>query len=312
MLSPLVDANCLRLVYLLMLSVDVYGHQGPQPQAPQAQTDKATPSAKAKTDAVKVPTAAVPAGGDPLNGAVAAMQDSVFAQTKSVAAQRGAQANSLALQRASLMKQAQGASPAFMPPSDNPDTIPTMPSAPITPLDPAKTAVKSPVFAMLDRMRKMDESGFILPWDQPDAMTMPNVRVPTTACPALVDEEIDKLSQSAGQKNAVAPELIAAIMRQESGFRPCAVSTEGAMGLMQLMPETVQTLGVDDPFAPEQNVEAGARYLKQLLDRYHGDRRLALSAYNAGPGRVDQANGVPDIPETQDYVERVLGSLGEP
>jgi soluble lytic murein transglycosylase-like protein len=240
------------------------------------------------------------------------MQQSIFAQAKSVAVQRGAQVNSLVQQRRSLMKQAQAASPAFMPPSDNPDTIPTMPSEPIVQADLSKIAVKSPVFAMLDRMRKLDDSGFILPWDQPKTMTMPNVRVPSTACPALADDEIDKLSESAGQKNSVAPELIAAIMRQESGFRPCAVSTAGAMGLMQLMPETVQTLGVDDPFAPEQNVEAGAKYLKQLLDRYHGDRRLALSAYNAGPGRLDQANGVPDIPETQDYVERILSSLGEP
>lgn len=141
---------------------------------------------------------------------------------------------------------------------------------------------------------------------------MPNVRLPSMACPALDDEAIDKLVKSAGERNSVQPELLAAVMQQESGFHPCAVSTAGAMGLMQLMPETVRTFGVDDPFAPEQNVEAGARYLKQLLDRYHGDRRLALGAYNAGPGRVDEANGVPDIPETQDYVERILSALGEP
>ena len=84
------------------------------------------------------------------------------------------------------------------------------------------------------------------------------------------------------------------------------------MGLMQLMPDTIQTRGVNGPFSPEENVEAAARYLKQPLDKYHGDRRLALAAYNAGPRRVDQANDIPEIPETQDYyVESILSALGE-
>jgi soluble lytic murein transglycosylase-like protein len=82
------------------------------------------------------------------------------------------------------------------------------------------------------------------------------------------------------------------------------------MGLMQLMPATAQALGVADPFDPAQSVEAGGRYLRQLLERYGGDLRLALGAYNAGPGRVDREGGVPRIAETEEYVRRVLGDLG--
>ena len=78
---------------------------------------------------------------------------------------------------------------------------------------------------------------------------------------------------------------------------------------MQIMPETAQTLQLDDPFDAAQNVDAGAKFLKKMLDRYQGDVAMALGAYNAGPGRVDKAGGVPAIPETIDYVEKVLGGM---
>jgi soluble lytic murein transglycosylase-like protein len=78
---------------------------------------------------------------------------------------------------------------------------------------------------------------------------------------------------------------------------------------MQLMPEVASRLGVKDIFDPKQNVEAGAQYLKELLDKYKGDLSRALAAYNAGPAAVDQANGIPDIPETREYVESILGHL---
>jgi len=98
-------------------------------------------------------------------------------------------------------------------------------------------------------------------------------------------------------------------MQQESAFRPCAVSPKGAMGLMQLEPGTAADLGVKNPFDPADNVLGGARLLRQLLNRYDGDLSMTLSAYNAGSGRVDAAMGVPAIPETIDYVKRILDKL---
>jgi soluble lytic murein transglycosylase-like protein len=115
-----------------------------------------------------------------------------------------------------------------------------------------------------------------------------------------------------GAANAqdISAKLLRAVIEQESGFRPCAVSVKGAKGLMQLMPATIEQLGVRDPFDPKENVEAGARFLKQLIDKYKGDLRLALGAYNAGPAAVGQSGGVPDFPETRDYVDAILKRVG--
>ncbi|HXJ42218.1 MAG TPA: lytic transglycosylase domain-containing protein [Bryobacteraceae bacterium] len=110
------------------------------------------------------------------------------------------------------------------------------------------------------------------------------------------------------------PELLRALIRQESDFRPCAVSEKGAMGLMQLMPGTVQALKTADPFDPAQNIDSGARYLRQMLDRFGSDVKLALAAYNAGPEKLEGPKpSVPDIPETRDYVDRIMKALnGQP
>ena len=106
------------------------------------------------------------------------------------------------------------------------------------------------------------------------------------------------------------PALIRAIIRQESAFRPCAVSPKGAMGLMQLMPQTAEEFHLADPFNATENVSAGARYLKRLMERFKGDLKLSLAAYNAGPGRVDgDEPSVPNIPETQDYVNKIFRAL---
>lgn len=105
----------------------------------------------------------------------------------------------------------------------------------------------------------------------------------------------------------VEPELIDAVIRQESAYNPYAVSHKGAKGLMQLMPATAERFGVKDVFDPAENVQGGVKYLRQLLDRYDGDRRLALAAYNAGEGAVDRFGGVPPYAETQDYVDRIVG-----
>jgi soluble lytic murein transglycosylase-like protein len=100
------------------------------------------------------------------------------------------------------------------------------------------------------------------------------------------------------------------VVKAESNFDPTAVSGAGAAGLMQLMPGTAASLGVEDVFNPEQNVEGGVRLLRQLLDRYQGNVVYALAAYNAGPGAVDRYGGVPPYRETQTYVPRVLGLMG--
>lgn len=108
----------------------------------------------------------------------------------------------------------------------------------------------------------------------------------------------------AAARNGVDPRLLSALVWTESGFRPEAVSEAGARGLAQLMPATAAGLGVD-PDDPLQNLDGGARYLRSALDRF-GRLDLALAAYNAGPRRVDEAGGVPDIPQTRAYVSRVL------
>jgi len=132
---------------------------------------------------------------------------------------------------------------------------------------------------------------------------------PVAACPPLAESELDALVDEAALREDLEPDLLRGVIRQESANRPCAVSRKGAMGLMQLMPATAFQLGVGDAFDPKQNVDAGARLLKQLLKTYGGDVSLALGAFNAGPGKVNQAGGVPDYPETLDYVEKVLSAL---
>jgi hypothetical protein len=112
------------------------------------------------------------------------------------------------------------------------------------------------------------------------------------------------ISESA-QVHGVAPELVASVIAVESNFNPNAISWRSARGLMQLMPQTAARFGVTKVFDPRQNIEAGTRYLKELLLRYNGDLALTLAAYNAGPDRVEQYRSVPPYRETRDYVRRV-------
>ncbi|MFZ0213201.1 MAG: lytic transglycosylase domain-containing protein [Candidatus Acidiferrales bacterium] len=117
--------------------------------------------------------------------------------------------------------------------------------------------------------------------------------------------------RTAAARNGVDEKLISSVISAESNFQPAALSSKRAEGLMQLMPETATRYAVRNAFDPSQNIAAGTRYLKQLLDQYHGNLRLALAAYNAGPERVAQYGGVPPFPETQDYIRRVTKKLNQ-
>jgi soluble lytic murein transglycosylase-like protein len=131
-------------------------------------------------------------------------------------------------------------------------------------------------------------------------------------CDPLSETELNPLIQQAAQHEGLDANLLRAVARQESGFRSCAVSPKGAMGLMQLMPATAQELGVHDPFDPAESLLSGAHLLKELLAHFGGDTALALGAYNAGAGRVEESGGVPQIPETIRYVQQILSQLPIP
>jgi soluble lytic murein transglycosylase-like protein len=118
-------------------------------------------------------------------------------------------------------------------------------------------------------------------------------------------EEVEKAIDEAASRHNVDPSLVRAVIKVESNFNPNAVSRKGAMGLMQLMPQTARQLNVINPFDPQQNVDAGVRHLKRLMESYGGDVKLSLAAYNAGAGAVARSAGVPRFGETRKYVKRI-------
>src|ERR1700693_1707338 len=126
-----------------------------------------------------------------------------------------------------------------------------------------------------------------------------------TLTTATTGADIDSAIEQAAARHNVDPNLVRAVVKVESNFNPNALSRKGAMGLMQLMPSTARQLNVKNPFDPEQNVDAGVRHLKQLLESYGGDIKLTLAAYNAGAGAVARSSGVPHYAETQNYVRRI-------
>jgi len=127
------------------------------------------------------------------------------------------------------------------------------------------------------------------------------VRTVVIRNPAGMTAAVDRVAA----EHALPPELVHSVIQAESNYNPYAVSPKGARGLMQLVPSTARRFGVADAFNPLENLEGGAKYLRYLLDLYHGDYPLALAAYNAGEQSVAQYKGVPPYPETQKYVAQV-------
>ncbi len=155
-----------------------------------------------------------------------------------------------------------------------------------------------------------------MPWPEfapvsPGASMPPFAQAPGPVCEALSSGAMDSLVEAASAQEGIAADLLRAVIKRESANFPCAVSPKGALGLMQLMPSTIKQFEVRYPLDPQENVGAGAKFLKQLLVRYGGDLALALGAYNAGPGRVDAAGGIPAIQETVDYVNDILTKVRE-
>lgn len=135
--------------------------------------------------------------------------------------------------------------------------------------------------------------------DDPPPMARPE---PELAPRKSIQDHVFDASKTTG----IDPDFLDSVIHYESDYNPHAISKKGAQGLMQLMPDTANKLGVSNSFDPAQNVKGGAAYLRQLLDLYHGDAQKALAAYNAGPGRVQQYKGVPPYRETQAYVARII------
>ena len=157
---------------------------------------------------------------------------------------------------------------------------------------------------------EIDSGGSLSVYDVPSVTTSEGVKPIIPDRRDIAPQDIRSLLTAAAQRYALDEKLLLAVARQESGFRANAVSPKGAVGPMQLMAGTAQDLGVNR-HDPSQNILGGAAYLRQMLDRFHGDQALALAAYNAGPGAVERSGGIPAFRETRRYVSAILGQAGQ-
>ena len=160
-----------------------------------------------------------------------------------------------------------------------------------------------------DIFRYIDENG-VMHFTNTPTSSVQNYRLFLKEKPLALrrssTEQYDHLISDASERYGVSFPLLKAIIKAESDFDPLAVSKKGATGLMQIMPHNFEPLGIKDPFDPWQNINAGARYFKQMFDRFHGKLSLSLAAYNAGPTAVDRYKTIPPYEETEEYVRRVL------
>ncbi len=176
-----------------------------------------------------------------------------------------------------------------------------------TSLDQQKASVQKQVIVAPADAAVLHTGFYTVPWPAPVSMNVSQAA--GIDCDPMPKDQLETLVGAVAEKEGIKTDLIHAVIRKESAARPCAISPKGAQGLMQLMPATADELGVRDAFDPKQNIEGGAKLLKQLMTKYKGDLALTLGAYNAGSGRVDKEGGVPPIPETVNYVSDILKEI---
>ena len=163
----------------------------------------------------------------------------------------------------------------------------------------------------LTRLYTDDKSYIDVPTSEISEISESQEAVPAPSNQSKRELNIPEAVSAASDKHQIDPDLINAVIHAESAFNPRAKSPKGAQGLMQLMPGTAATLGVEDPYDPASNVDAGTQFLRELLLKYDGDMVKALAAYNAGPGRVARYHGVPPYPETRAYVARIVKEFNQ-
>jgi len=172
-------------------------------------------------------------------------------------------------------------------------------------------ALSAPHAAKVKAAQPFPSHGSSITNSRPGLLPSVSVNIDSIVAPESAYHAYDDIIAEAAETYKLDPLMIRSVMRAESAFNAMAISPVGAMGLMQLMPAVAAELGADDPMDPRQNIMAGSRYLRQLLNAHRGNVRLALASYNAGPGNVKKYRGVPPFKETRNYVKKVTGLLAD-